>query len=273
MREFKRTMDKINLRKQVEENLRFLLKDKAFALDTKNQKNTTVKQKGSIILDIYYRNEGIRIYVKLNRIEYLIARYLVDSGLAMEESFQHKDKKATPYSSANQYGIYVECERIEINFRYLLDKFYNKETACNDKIQVIAELIDNKNLKGKEREYLVKTRINQDYFRTILLKKNDGCCLCKVKKAELLIASHIKPWSKSEPEQKLDPENGLLLCPDHDALFDKGYITFDDNGQIIISASLSDNDKDAMRLYNIPKICLSEKKREYMEYHRKHIFK
>lgn len=237
-------MDKISLRNQVEEELKFILNNKAYELNTKNKINTTVTQNGHIVLDIYYRNEGIRIYVKLNRIEYLIARYLVDNGLAMEEAFQNKKKKATPYSSVNQYGIYVEYEKIDIIFRYLLDDFYNKEEKCNGKIKVIKKLIDDdNNMKGKEREYLVKTRINQDYFRTLLLENNDGCCLCKVKKMEILIASHIKPWSSCEPEQKLDLENGLLLCPNHDALFDKGFISFDDNGVIILSDRLSEDDK------------------------------
>ena len=52
---------------------------------------------------------------------------------------------------------------------------------------------------------------------------------------ELLVASHIKPWSISDANEKLDIHNGLLMCPNHDKLFDRGYISFDDTGRILIS--------------------------------------
>lgn len=59
----------------------------------------------------------------------------------------------------------------------------------------------------------------------------------------LLTASHIKPWTQSEPKEKLDVNNGFLMCPNHDKIFDKGYITFDDDGKIIISDRLTENDR------------------------------
>ena len=64
----------------------------------------------------------------------------------------------------------------------------------------------------------------------------------KVSDPKFLIASHIKPWACSESGEKLDIDNGLLLCPNHDALFDSGYISFDENGVIMISEHLKRDD-------------------------------
>ncbi|MBO7381377.1 MAG: HNH endonuclease, partial [Neisseriaceae bacterium] len=52
----------------------------------------------------------------------------------------------------------------------------------------------------------------------------------------------LKPWRKSNDKEKLDINNGLLLCPTHDKLIDKGLITFSENGEIIISELLTDDD-------------------------------
>lgn len=127
-------------------------------------------------------------------------------------------------------------------------------------------------LKGEERVALVKARVNQSVFRERLLKKYHTCCLCKVENHALLTASHIKPWVVSDADEKLDVENGFLLCPNHDALFDGGFITFDDDGKIIISDRLSQVDCTFTNVNSSMKISLSEKNKEYLDYHRKKVF-
>jgi predicted restriction endonuclease len=89
---------------------------------------------------------------------------------------------------------------------------------------------------GDEREVTVSERVHQREFREGLLRKYPHCCLCSVANKELLFASHIKPWEKSTSEEKTNLNNGLLLCPNHDKLFDKGFISFDSNGSILISS-------------------------------------
>ena len=59
-------------------------------------------------------------------------------------------------------------------------------------------------MEGKEKEAVVKVRINQDKFREKLINKYKKCCLCNVNMNELLVASHIKPWSISDANEKLD---------------------------------------------------------------------
>lgn len=139
-------------------------------------------------------------------------------------------------------------------------------------VEEIETEVDELDLQGEERIAVVKTRVNQSVFRDRLLKKYKTCCLCKVENPSLLIASHIKPWAASEPDEKLNPENGFLLCPNHDALFDGGYITFADDGQIIISDRLSAMDCTFTNVQPTMKINLLEKNKEFLKYHRKNIF-
>lgn len=78
---------------------------------------------------------------------------------------------------------------------------------------------------GKEKERLVKVRLNQNIFRKIILATyNNTCCITGVNTTELLVASHIVPWSKDE-KNRLNPMNGLCLNALHDKAFDAGLIT------------------------------------------------
>ncbi|MCI6152936.1 MAG: HNH endonuclease [Fusobacterium perfoetens] len=99
------------------------------------------------------------------------------------------------------------------------------------------------------------------------------CKICGLSNIELLVASHIKPWSKSIDEEKLDCNNGFLLCPNHDALFDGGFISFDDEGNILISKRLTEEDLKLLHLDKNIKIDISEKNKKYLEYHREFVFK
>ena len=115
--------------------------------------------------------------------------------------------------------------------------------------------------------------MNQGIFRDLLLEKYSHCSLCQVSNKELLIASHIKPWSKSESIEKLDRNNGFLLCPNHDRLFDKGYISFKDDGSIMISGNLSEIDRIFTNVRPDMSIELTIDNKRYLQYHREHIFK
>ena len=89
---------------------------------------------------------------------------------------------------------------------------------------------------------------------------------------ELLVASHIKPWSISDANEKLDIHNGLLMCPNHDKLFDRGYISFDDTGRILISEKLDDNNRMYMNITPTMKIDITAENIKYIKYHRKNVF-
>lgn len=95
---------------------------------------------------------------------------------------------------------------------------------------------------------------------------------CNNKK--LLIASHIKPWAASNNDERLSEENGLLLTPTYDKLFDYGLITFSNLGNIIISPQLSTEEISKLKISSDVEYDLkvSAKMREHLDYHRDKIF-
>ena len=116
-------------------------------------------------------------------------------------------------------------------------------------------------------------RKTQTNFRAKLLKRESRCQLCHLSWEPLLIASHIIPWAVADEAQKNDVNNGLLLCINHDALFDKGYISFDENGKIIISDVLPSSYHKTLNIRDDMKIKLLPEQQEYMEFHRNSLLK
>ncbi|WP_081057580.1 HNH endonuclease [Burkholderia diffusa] len=100
-----------------------------------------------------------------------------------------------------------------------------------------------KSLSETEREAAIKARVGQGPFRQGLIERWDGrCAVSDFSMTELLIASHIKPWSLCEtPAERLGAANGLLLSPNLDRLFDRGFIGFSpENFKIVLSPQLKD---------------------------------
>ncbi|MBD5480131.1 MAG: hypothetical protein HDR14_12725 [Lachnospiraceae bacterium] len=156
------------------------------------------------------------------------------------------------------------------------NKITNKEELCNnaaiEEAQNIEEEISSFNIEGASKKAIINARVNQGIFRDLLLKRYNKCCLCGMENHTLLIASHIKPWAESEPKEKLDDDNGFLMCPNHDRIFDKGYITFDDDGKIMISNRLTENDRVLLNVDSRMHIELTESNKKYLQFHRENIF-
>jgi predicted restriction endonuclease len=104
-----------------------------------------------------------------------------------------------------------------------------------------------------EAERLVIQRIGQDVFRDALMDYWGGRCpLTGITEPALLRASHIVPWSDCSDEQRLDVHNGLLLSALWDAAFDKGLVSFNDDGMARVSSSLSEAAGDALGVAGVP---------------------
>ena len=168
--------------------------------------------------------------------------------------------------------------KIKIEFK---DAIYDLLNATNGEmieeekeIATIQSVIDESDLLGEEKQAFVKVRVNQGVFREKLLNRyNKKCCLCGISQPEILTASHIKPWAQSTKSEKLDVNNGLLLCANHDRLFDRGYISFDDDGKTMISNEVKEADKILLNIKENLNVELNEENKRYLKYHRKEIFK
>ncbi len=137
------------------------------------------------------------------------------------------------------------------------------------------EIIDDEEIKEEEKSQIVRARKGQGAYRVKLLEECPFCPITLVTDDRLLIASHIKPWVKSDNKEKTDPKNGFMFTPTYDFLFDRGFISFEDRGAIIISPWLSKMTLSKLNLAPGKRYpLLPVKSREkYLLYHRKNVFK
>lgn len=114
------------------------------------------------------------------------------------------------------------------------------------------------NIYEIEKKVLVNFRIQQSRFRKELILHWEGCSITNCKNTKLLIASHIKPYSQSTEEEKYDVNNGLLLTPTFDKLFDLNLITFSEKGNILISRYLDNDDLNSLGITGNEKLNMNK---------------
>lgn len=120
-----------------------------------------------------------------------------------------------------------------------------------------------------ERQGLVISRVGQGFYRQQIIEKWGGqCAISGIDILSILISSHIVPWAESNDQERLDVENGILLSPVYDALFDKHLISFDNNGKLLVSAKISLENATRLGLLKEIKINLSEGMLKYLSRHR-----
>ena len=119
----------------------------------------------------------------------------------------------------------------------------------------------------------VRARYRQGRFRRDVLETYGVCAVTGIQHPEMLIASHIIPWCIcwKNPEVCLSSQNALLLSAHWDRLFDRGLVTFCDEGKVIVSENLCDEDRHALGVDGVT-IELNEGQRKNMKFHRAKIF-
>ena len=131
-------------------------------------------------------------------------------------------------------------------------------------------------VRGTEAERLVRQRVGQDVYRKSLMIYWKGqCAVTGIDVPEVLRASHAKPWASCESDaDQLNVYNGFLLSADLDALFDSGFITFNDDGIIIISTQLEEYQRKSLRIDT--SLCLRWIDRNHLPFlywHRTYVYK
>lgn len=144
-----------------------------------------------------------------------------------------------------------------------------------DRLDLIAEdlVMDNPALGATEKEQIIKARVGQGAFRQALVSHWKGlCCVTKCAVAPVLRASHIKPWRASTNGERLDRYNGLLLAANVDALFDCGFISFSDNGELLRSRRITIEALLSLGIDPKVRVKLSPRHTPFLAYHRAEIF-
>lgn len=283
-------------REKKEENIQEKKVEKKKIVDFKDNKTNEIKEKCKYNLLGYdengYDKEGYDIFgynklgfskdkihkftqTRYNREGYDYEGYNEDGYNREGKSKFRNDKKI----------LIVKEEKLEskINnntFKTMEEKteskvknFSKKNSLKTIKHKVSSLKIKEINIEKTEVIMEVKSRRGHIEFKNNLLAIDKKCKICGLNNINLLVASHIKPWRVATDEEKVDYNNGFLLCPNHDSVFDKGLISFEDDGKIMLSSFLTIEDRKILQLDENIKIKLSQKNREYLKYHREYIFK
>ncbi len=125
-----------------------------------------------------------------------------------------------------------------------------------------------------EKVQLAKARRGQGIFRTNVRLVEHRCRLTGVDNMKHLRASHIKPWKDASDSEKIDGNNGLLLSPHVDHLFDRGFISFKNSGALIVSKQLNPIVMDQWSLSSVENVGIfNSKQSKFLEFHRDSVFK
>jgi len=129
-------------------------------------------------------------------------------------------------------------------------------------------------VRETEKLSIVKARVGQGIFRERVSLIEKKCRITGVENPVHLIASHCKPWRDSNNEERLDGENGLLLTPSIDHLFDRGFIGFENNGKLIISPVAHRPSLQLMGIDTVNSVFVgnfSSGQEKFLEFHRKSV--
>ncbi|HVB57078.1 MAG TPA: HNH endonuclease signature motif containing protein [Candidatus Acidoferrales bacterium] len=133
------------------------------------------------------------------------------------------------------------------------------------------QLESDTSVKETDRQAIVRARVGQGLFKQRVMEIEARCRITGVDNPSYLRASHCKPWRDSSNEERLNGENGLLLTPSIDHLFDRGFIGFEDSGDLIISPvahvpSLQKMGVESERAINVG--AFTDGQRRFLEFHR-----
>lgn len=195
---------------------------------------------------------------------------------AEKQKIGNKGKSAASSSDKEIWNEYFgQWEKLALDSSAILSTIQNK--PIEEILDLEPEL---KFAEGREKERIVKTRVNQNDFRQrILASYNEKCSITGISITSLLVASHIIPWSKNTQE-RLNPKNGICLNNIHDKAFDKGLITITTDFKVKLSDAILQKRKES----NIQKYFIEYENQpiilpdrfspsiEFLEYHHQNIF-
>lgn len=205
------------------------------------------------VISTWAQQEGLSS-VGLDEIDSPVGLQQVIEGLEHVAIYQNRNEKGN--------GMY----------RCALNAFYQYKLRETPGIleQDVESILTDKQIAPTEKTTYISARVGQGKYRKDLIGFWEGCAVTGYKDTRFLVASHIKPWRFSNNQEKLDTYNGLLLLPNLDKTFDLGFITFSQQGKIVISQQLEEAEK--LGIKSSMWVNLKEQHQSYMAYHRENVF-
>ena len=187
---------------------------------------------------MYSSNKQVKALAEITgRTPSAIAMRLVNFA-SVDPFHQNRGIKGLSGGTAQCKPIFEEFINDRENLMFESEKILAQFQGVTIEQKFEAELIDIKNYVGETKERLVKTRVNQNLFRKIVLSAySNRCAISGTNIPEFLIASHIKRWS-DDAENRLNPSNGICLNSLYDKAFDRGFIGLDTDYKIIFADKL-----------------------------------
>jgi HNH endonuclease len=193
-----------------------------------------------------------------------------------------KNSKFEKFSFRSKAHLTQQPEYEGIRFQFknaeAVDKFLDvcEEFSKNGLAKAIEKSLTYEQIQPKitSRTVTISTRVGQNKFRELVIKYWKTCAVTDCDVTSVLKSSHIKPWAVADSLERLDAFNGILLTPNLDDLFDSGFISFKDDGAILIASELTNEACTAlgvnseMRLRKINSAHLP-----YLDFHRNNIYR
>ena len=185
------------------------------------------------------------------------------------DAFINAIKAHPDFSTMNHNGNRMYSSALSAYRKYKVGTLIGVPIEFSDSRAIIADTSTTKT----EKQSLIQARVGQGRFRAELIHLWNGrCSVTGYPDSRVLIASHIKPWFSSSNKERLDPNNGLLLTPNLDKVFDRGLISFDSNtGKILFSPNIVE--PSALGLSDKMSISkLDATTSNYLLYHQRQVF-
>ena len=164
---------------------------------------------------------------------------------------------------------FIKFKDLDTNklYIYMRPILFNDLRVKEEVEEVLIESLKETN-DTKKKNY----RVKQAAYRSSLLDAMPFCPFTYVADDRLLVACHIKPYSECDEEEKYDSKNGIIMTPTYHTLFDLGFISFENDGTLLISPFISNITKKRLNLKDGMPIRLQTGSDKYLEYHRENIF-
>ncbi len=202
-------------------------------------------------------------------LKFLSQTYRIDKTITNEYIDYVIDSEKKSISNRTIYS----SEKDLVNFKSALRKYYayvQSDFAKNEEQTILSEINkieQNAQISKTEKKSIIKSRVGQGVFREHLIRYWGGCSVSCCRLSDILIASHIKPWRVADNDERLNIYNGLLLLPNYDKLFDKGYISFSVKGKIIFSSFFPQTDRTLLNISSNTSLLRVEQHRPFLLYH------
>lgn len=222
------------------------------------------------------RADKARLSINCNKKGCTVRVKFHSESIALDLEKQYEDIAKVEPIVGDEFLLESEFTNLESNTESFKLLFAILKTGALGKLtsdfQEI-EVNENKELTITERESIIKARVGQGVYKKSLTTLWGACAVTGIEFEPILKASHIKPWKDSDNIERLDKFNGLLLSSLYDDLFDKGFISFEDSGEIIFSKKLPLKLIGELQLDNSIKIKTLTDHHKYLKYHRDFILK